>query len=63
MQQSAFAHYEIILFKMRFGFVSNKNSSCTYIAEEFAELYPKEPRKLDFALFRLGSEGEENFCR
>jgi hypothetical protein len=63
MQQSALANHEIILFTMRFGFVSDKNSSSTYIAEEFAELYPKEPRKLDFALYRLGSEGEENFCR
>lgn len=32
------------------------------IRRKLAELYPEEPRKLDFALFRLGAESEENIC-
>ena len=44
----------------RFGWVTiptNEN-----IRRKLEELYPEEPRKLDFALYRFGAESEENIC-
>lgn len=44
----------------RFGWVAmptNEN-----IRRKLEELYPEEPRKLDFALYRFGAESEENIC-
>jgi len=45
---------------MRFGWVMTPTSE--NIRRKLAELYPEEPRKLDFALYRLGAESEENIC-
>jgi hypothetical protein len=47
---------------VRFGFVKPGQSSKTDILRRLSELYPEEPRKLDFALFRLGSDVEEGIC-
>jgi hypothetical protein len=47
---------------VRFGFVSGNQSSSPVISKRITDLYPEEPRKLDFALFRLASEPEENIC-
>lgn len=45
---------------VRFGFVRNKEDSNEEIDSKLNELYPEEPRKLDFGLYRLG--GEEGIC-
>lgn len=45
---------------MRFGWVAKPTNED--IRRKLAELYPVEPRKLDFALYRLGAESEENIC-
>lgn len=47
---------------MRFGFVRAGNVSNDQICDGLKRLYPEEPRKLDFALYRLGAEMEENIC-
>lgn len=47
---------------VRFGFVSENQSSSSIISRKLADIYPEEPRKLDFAMFRLASEPEENIC-
>lgn len=43
----------------RFGFLSTNKD----VKMALSELYPEEPRKLDFALYRLGGEVERNICR
>lgn len=47
---------------VRFGFVK-KGHSNEDIRQKLHELYPEEPRKLDFALYRLGAGLEENICK
>lgn len=47
---------------VRFGFVSGTRSTSLEISKRLAELYPEEPRKLNFAMYRLASEAEENIC-
>jgi uncharacterized protein YeeX (DUF496 family) len=47
---------------LRFRFVGAGNVSNNQIRNSLSQLYPEEPRKLDFALYRLGSEMEENIC-
>ncbi|NIN01787.1 MAG: DUF2400 family protein [candidate division Zixibacteria bacterium] len=48
---------------VRFGFLPRDQVSNRNIRATLRQLYPKEPRKLDFALYRLGAESEENICR
>lgn len=43
----------------RFKFYNDNNE---IIDDRLKELYPDEPRKLDFALYRLGGESEEGIC-
>jgi len=45
---------------VRFGFVHDNKASNIEIDLKLNELYPEEPRKLDFGLYRLG--GEESIC-
>lgn len=47
----------------RFGFVAANEATGKNIMKRLAAIYPDEPRKLDFALYRLGAEGEEFICR
>lgn len=42
----------------RFGFLPGY----TDIKDALDEIYPEEPGKLDFALYRLGGEAEKNIC-
>jgi hypothetical protein len=46
----------------RFGFLEKKDMNSSNIDLKLNELYPEEPRKLDFALYRLGAEMEQNIC-
>lgn len=45
----------------RFEFVK-ESVTCKDIQQALKALYPKEPRKLDFALYALGSNQELNIC-
>ncbi|MEN6551324.1 MAG: DUF2400 family protein [Methanobacterium sp.] len=47
---------------VRFGFIDSKVASNKNIEIELSKLYPEEPRKLDFALYRLGADSEEGIC-
>lgn len=47
---------------VRFGFIDTKHVSNKNIESELSRMYPEEPRKLDFALYRLGAELEEGIC-
>lgn len=47
---------------VRFGYIDSKDVSNKNIESELSKLYPEEPRKLDFALYRLGAELEEGIC-
>lgn len=47
---------------VRFGFIDSKVASNKNIETELSKLYPEEPRKLDFALYRLGADLEEGIC-
>ncbi len=47
---------------VRFEFVNDNDVSNENIDDKLNELYPEEPRKLDFALYRLGGEAEDNIC-
>jgi len=48
---------------VRFGFLPSNLASAENINRRLNELYPEEPRNLDFALYRLGGELEESICR
>ena len=41
---------------VRFGFINSKEISNKNISDKLFELYPVEPRKLDYALYRFGGE-------
>lgn len=56
-------HTHVLRLADRFGFLNNVQTSNEAISRRLSELYPEEPRKLDFALYRLGAELEENICR
>jgi hypothetical protein len=45
---------------IRFGFIDEDKASNENIDKRLNELYPEEPRKLDYSLYRLG--GEEGIC-
>ena len=47
---------------VRFGFIDAKNVSNKNIECKLSILYPEEPRKLDYGLYRLGAESEEGIC-
>lgn len=47
---------------LRFGFVSGQDLSSENIGDRIAGLYPQEPRRLDFALFKLASDYEDGVC-
>lgn len=47
---------------VRFKFINSKEVSNKNIEKKLSELYPEEPRKLDFGLYRLGGELEEGIC-
>lgn len=47
---------------VRFRFIDSKDVSNKNIENRLSILYPDEPRKLDFALYRLGAELEEGIC-
>lgn len=47
---------------VRFGFIDIKDVSNKNIESKLSILYPEEPRKLDFALYRLGADSEEGIC-
>lgn len=46
----------------RFGFLEKNELNYQKIDNKLNDLYPDEPRKLDFALYRLGAEMEQNIC-
>ncbi|PKL66728.1 MAG: hypothetical protein CVV28_10030 [Methanobacteriales archaeon HGW-Methanobacteriales-1] len=46
----------------RFGFLEKNEINSANINLKLNELYPDEPRKFDFALYRLGAEMEQNIC-
>jgi|GEM_PF-1951173 len=46
----------------RFGFLEKNELNYQKIENKLNDLYPEEPRKLDFALYRLGAEMEQNIC-
>lgn len=47
---------------IRFNFIKGNEASNMNIEKKLSELYPEEPRKLDYGLYRLGAELEENIC-
>ncbi len=46
----------------RFAFVETENPSVKLIKQAFNNVYPENPRSLNFAMFLLGGEGEMNIC-
>ena len=64
LQQLTPLDTHVIRLANRFGFLTNNNDSRKEerIKDGLKELYPQEPRKLDFALYMLGAESETNIC-
>jgi hypothetical protein len=46
----------------RFEFVETENPSTNQIKQAFNNVYPQNPRSLNFAMFLLGAEDEMNIC-
>lgn len=52
----------VLRLMVRFEFLKPNEATNKNIENKLSELYSEEPRKLDYGLYRLGAESEENIC-